>query len=205
MLADDQRDPHKPWRRSIAAMRAFGIVGLVIGLMYTLMFVAAAAGGPFSIWQLTPLVIVVGATAQLVLAPRLARRRRWAVSASLVLVWVEAGVVALLGVALVAAFGIIDVVRGKDLVAAVMLGIVVVILVLLGRLIADLLASYEAIALDPPPDGPRGFEPILVPRTVDPSDSAPASAVERGRPITNGQPSQVAAAVRPTKDGRAPI
>src|SRR5687768_15846911 len=174
-MTENTPSPHRRLRRSLVAMRGFGIAGLTLGsfnavflITYPNLFVALLV-------PLTPMAI---GFAHLMLATQLNRRRRWAVTASLVLVSVEVILAAFATFALVMSAGMIDLARGKRLGAAVYLFVFVVVLLLLGRLIADLSVLYRSLDdATAHASGRRGFEAIPFARRMDDSkaqaDDAP--------------------------------
>src|SRR3712207_738119 len=103
-MTEDAPSPHRRLRRSLTAMRGFGIAGLTLGsfnavflITYPNLFVAL----------LVPLRPMAIGFAHLMLAMQLNRRRRWAVTASLVLVALELILVAFVTFAFVMSVGVI--------------------------------------------------------------------------------------------------
>lgn len=167
MLVEEHSNPYRFLYRAVGAMRGLGIAGVTLGLMYLVPLLAAGLFDRFILLAIVPLAMGV---AHLVLARQMKRRERWAIVGSVVLVSVEALLVVSWALAIVFSIGAIDLARGKKVGWVVMLAIVALVLLLLGRLIADLFASFEAIRLEPPPTGRRGFEPIPLARRADPLD-----------------------------------
>jgi hypothetical protein len=167
VVADESTNPHLPLRRSIATMRVLGIVALALGAMQALPLLFVFQWTP---WTLVTFAVLAGGISHLVVASEMNRRKWWAVAASLALVTIEILFVCFCVLGLVLSVGAIDLVRGKQMAVVALLAILVIVIIILGRLMSDLFASFEAIRLDPPPIGPRGFEPIPLAQRVEPLD-----------------------------------
>ena len=160
MLVEESVNPHRKLRRAIETMRGLGIVGVVFSAISVLAVYGTIGSRPARWIFLMPLAFVGTTTVHFVFASRIRARARWAVIGAIVIVSAEVLVAAIILCAVIMSTGLIDVARGKNVPAALGLGIYVLILILLVRLLADLVVSLEAIRLAPPPSGPRGFEPI---------------------------------------------
>ena len=145
----------------------FGIVALTLGLMQALPLIMHFQ---WSAWVVVTLAVLGAGIAHLVLASRLNGREWWAIAVSLALVSAEILFVAFCMLAWVFSVGAIDLVRGKQMGAAGVLAILALVLLLLGRLLTDLFASFESLRHDPPPSWARGFEPIPLAHRVGPVD-----------------------------------
>ncbi len=160
MALPPQGDPRRPLHLAIRLMRLLGGIFVLVGTCATVPFFirgGGRAGVGVSAWFLIVNVAfyLVPGAALFVLSTHLARRRIWAVVASIRLASMM-GFVILAGIAVML---VLAVAERADWVMIVPIALMTLMLVAVGQLIYFLARSFAAIRSPAPEE--RGFEPIM--------------------------------------------